>query len=978
MTNRSTLPPDPGTHANLPDAIAASLAFQAPADSFEYPQRIGGDVERIREALSFVSPDDRETWLKMGMAIKNEIGATGFDIWDAWSQGSDAYNATDARDVWKSIKADGGISGGTLFHEAKLNGWRDESYTPPTPAEIAERQRKAEEQAARDAEDAARQQAETARKAAAVWDQSVEATENPYLTRKGVAATETLRQIETDTAAKILGYHPSAGRKRLNGTLLVAPLHRGGELVSLELIDGSGIKAALKGKGTKTGAYWSAQPLDAIEGTVIVAEGVSTALSIQMATGLPVVAALSVSNFAKVISAIHASHKRLRPILAADLDKETGEPIEAAVKASTRFRPPIPIVAPDFGPERPEGATDFNDLHVHRGLDVVRTQIETAVQAIEPDAGEDEEPPETGLFPPASERPCYCVLDDWEERDGQKYRPGVYQCSKKEKEGGGYTLSEHWFCSPLHVDAITYDGQENNFGRLLRFRNSLKRWREWAMPMELLRGSGEELRGELLAMGVELDPYQAKKELPAYLQREHPKRRIHCALQTGWAGACFVLPDVVIGPTAAGVIFQSGERGHDEYTTAGTLDGWETEIAARAVGNPLLMMGLSAGFAGPMLQKCLAEGGGVHLVGESSTGKSTIVDGACSIWGGRGYKRSWKGTANGQEGVAALFNDNLLALDEISEADPREVGAIVYQLGNGTGKQRANRSGRARAVTRWRCLILSSGERTIATTMQEGGHRAKAGQAVRMLDVPAARAYGAWDDLHGMPSGEAFSDAIKQAAIRHHGLVGRAFLERLTREEGDFPAMLENFKAHDLFKTPGGEGQEKRAAARFALIGMAGELATEYGLTGWAKGDALNAAGVCFRLWHAERGGGNDERRQILDKVARFIERHGDSRFSDANATTETIKVYERAGWWRDTQDGRDYLFNSDGMREALTGFDFRRALDVLQEAGVIDPPRANGERARFDRIGGRPVKVYAVHSGRLAEIEPAGAEHGA
>ena len=41
-----------------------------------------------------------------------------------------------------------------------------------------------------------------------------------------------------------------------------------------------------------------------------------------------------------------------------------------------------------------------------------------------------------------------------------------------------------------------WNGQDNNFGRLLRFRNTVGRWREWAMPMELLRGSGDELRGE--------------------------------------------------------------------------------------------------------------------------------------------------------------------------------------------------------------------------------------------------------------------------------------------------------------------------------------------------------------------------------------------------------------------------------------------------------------------------------------------------
>jgi putative DNA primase/helicase len=121
----------------------------------------------------------------------------------------------------------------------------------------------------------------------------------------------------------------------------------------------------------------------------------------------------------------------------------------------------------------------------------------------------------------------------------------------------------------------------------------------------------------------------------------------------------------------------------------GTLDGWRTEIAARAVGNPLFALGLSAAFAGPMLARCNAEGGGLHFVGDSSTGKTTILEAACSVWGGRGYRRSWRATANGMEGAAALFNDCLLALDEISECDPREVGNIVYSLGNGRGKQRA-------------------------------------------------------------------------------------------------------------------------------------------------------------------------------------------------------------------------------------------------------------------------------------------------
>lgn len=206
-------------------------------------------------------------------------------------------------------------------------------------------------------------------------------------------------------------------------------------------------------------------------------------------------------------------------------------------------------------------------------------------------------------------------------------------------------------------------------------------------------------------------------------------------------------------------------------------------------------------------------------------------------------------------------------------------------LGNGRGKQRAGRTGAARGVVRWRCFVISNGEFTIATTMQEAGQRTKAGQSVRLLDIPAARAFGAWDTLHGAASATVFSDAIKRAAAQHHGLVGRAFLEKLIRDERDFCALLEEFKSVKMFAADGGEGQDKRAAGRFALIGLSGELATEYGLTGWQEGEAMRAAGEGFKLWQAQRGKGNNERRQVSEKVSGFIERHGDGRFSDAGTT---------------------------------------------------------------------------------------------
>ena len=44
-------------------------------------------------------------------------------IWDTWSQTSAKYDARDQDRVWQSFKADGGVTLGTLFHEAEQYGY---------------------------------------------------------------------------------------------------------------------------------------------------------------------------------------------------------------------------------------------------------------------------------------------------------------------------------------------------------------------------------------------------------------------------------------------------------------------------------------------------------------------------------------------------------------------------------------------------------------------------------------------------------------------------------------------------------------------------------------------------------------------------------------------------------------------------------------------------------------------------------------
>ena len=352
------------------------------------------DRERIREAVSFVPPDDRETWLRMAMAVKSELGVAGFDLWDAWSQQADSYNTRDARDVWKSIRANGKVTAGTLFHEAKANGWRDDGmHQKPTTEDLAKRKRIAEERTRHEDAAIARERADTAKKAAAGWKAATDVKpDNPYLVRKEIAPTETLREIDADKLAGILGYIPKTSGEPLAGRLLVAPIKQGGIFSTLELIDGDGRKAALSGRGTRAGGYWAAQPLpDALE-TLLIGEGVATVLSAREATGHPAIAALSSGNLLAVAQAMRECYPTAALVILADLVKKTGKPDRHAIEAAQSVGGKLAV--PDFGADRDPGMSDFNDATVTCGQDAVKRAIAGAMETARGESQPGENAPE--------------------------------------------------------------------------------------------------------------------------------------------------------------------------------------------------------------------------------------------------------------------------------------------------------------------------------------------------------------------------------------------------------------------------------------------------------------------------------------------------------------------------------------------------------------------------------------------------------
>ena len=317
------------------------------------------EEDRIRAALSHVPADARDTWVQMGMAVKDELGDGGFDLWDDWSKSSGAYNESDARSVWRSFKA-GGITIATLFSEAIAHGYAEtEPLKPIDPAEHARRRPVREQEAKDAAKRHERTQAEAADKARELWEKAGTVhADHAYIRSKKIKpyGAKQLREQVVIKIQDVDGVHHSAQYIQPDGS---KTFQTGGRI--------SGCFAAVTG-GAKPNAT---TPL-------LICEGFATACSLHEATQYPVAAAMNAGNLLNVAKAWRAKYPRVRIVICADDDTGTaGNP--GMTKATEAARAVGALLAvPDFGPDRPDRSSDFNDLHALDGLDALRRNVDAA------------------------------------------------------------------------------------------------------------------------------------------------------------------------------------------------------------------------------------------------------------------------------------------------------------------------------------------------------------------------------------------------------------------------------------------------------------------------------------------------------------------------------------------------------------------------------------------------------------------------
>jgi putative DNA primase/helicase len=937
--------------------------------------------ELIRSALAHIPANlPRDEWARVAMAIKSEFpDGTGLDLFADWSATGEGHDTKATRSTWRSVKAGGGVGIGTLLHLAKEHGFTMPrgSDAPAGPDPAAQARRERERAASRQAE-AARIEADHARaadEAAALWADASATGASPYLARKGITA--------------------HGVRIAADGWLLVPVRDETGKLWNLQRIapskpaDGTD-KLFLRGGRKSALWHWCGEPAGA--GVLLVAEGYATAASLYEATGHAVAVAFDAGNLAHVARALRKLHPAALLVLCGDDDAQTlartgNNPGRDKATAAALAVHGLAV----FPEGLPGGGSDFNDLHQHiggaAGLAAVRSIVQAAIDAHQVHQVHQVQPAPASRETPATAA-AVDALDVFDVQDSGVWFVGIEQDGKRRHP--------EWVCSRMDVAARTRDQDGGGWGYLLQFADPLGHAKQWAMPARMLSGDGGEYRAALLNMGLRIAPSpKARNLLTQYIQTRAPAEFAQCTDRIGWHGTAFVLPRETVGDDAERIVFQTDGAIENTFGTRGTPEQWRDRVGALCAGNSRLVFAVACAFAGPLLRPAGMESGGFHLRGDSSSGKTTALKVAASVYGGANFLQRWRTTDNALEGIAAQHSDVLLVLDELSQVDPKTAGECAYMLANEQSKARSTRTSQPRARLVWRLLFLSAGELGLADHMAEGMKRARTGQEVRMADIPAdaGAGMGAFENLHGSEGGAMFARHITREALACYGAPGRAFIEwacthadTLARRTREALAALVGQLVPEA-----ASGQVERVGARFALVGVAGELATEAGLTGWAKGESERAARACFNAWLAARGGiGNGEVVAMLRAVRRFLEMHGDGRFTPWHraADDHNPKTLQRAGVRRMLNaDGEPIKSNSQhgvefGERmsaavgegvsyeyfilpevfrtEVAAGFDSRTVARVLQEHGCLEADKG-GLTVKTRLPGMGPTHCYRI-----------------
>ncbi|MGY0147000.1 DUF927 domain-containing protein [Edwardsiella tarda] len=741
-----------------------------------------------------------------------------------------------------------------------------------------------------------------------------------------------------------------------DGSLLLALVGDTGDVTAAQTISPQGEKRLLTGSA-KRGAYYAVNAPEQPQ-SVLIAEGLATALSVHlMRPDALTVVAIDAGNLLPVAEVMRRKYPEAQITIAADNDQHGDNQPNTGKIAAERA---AAAVAGWVSLPPTDHKADWNDYHQQRGQFDAKIAFTTSMYQPQGEAASTSTAPQ--LLAGEDDETTVMDIDPLKPRIESRDDGVFYVSPKVDKDSGEIINNESWLCSPLDVIGTGRDDKDQYLIlRWLAFGEDAHK--TVAIPLADI-GEREGWR-TLKAGGVTVTTKSSLRAVLAdWLQRSGPRTMWRVANATGWQCGAYIMPDgEIIGTPDQPVLFNGRSSAAAGYTVAGTADSWRESVGHLADGNYSMMTGVAAALAAPLIGLCGADGFGIHFYEQSSAGKTTTANVASSLYGDPDALRlTWYGTALGLANEAAAHNDGLMPLDEVGQgADPVSVSQSAYALFNGVGKLQGAKEGGNRDLKRWRTVAISTGEMDLETFIATVGRKTKAGQLVRLLNIPLSKAV----NFHDHQNGKQHADALKDAYQHHHGAAGRQWIKWLTDHQQQAINTVRECEARWRSLIPADYGEQvHRVAARFAILEAALLLGNV--VTGWDKQTCQDAIQHSFNAWVREFGTGNKEHQQIIEQAEAFLNAYGLSRFAPIPYGPEDLPIKELAGYRKggglDDEKMVFYTLPATFEKEIAAGFNPKQFAEALKHAGMLNPPQTGrGFQRKSPRIGGRQFNVYVM-----------------
>lgn len=349
-----------------------------------------------------------------------------------------------------------------------------------------------------------------------------------------------------------------------------------------------------------------------------------------------------------------------------------------------------------------------------------------------------------------------------------------------------------------------------------------------------------------------------------YLNSFKPKLRHVLLLRTGWIGNSYVFPDMIAGIAKPKPIYRPAVgHGGNHPLVGGSLEKWTNTVATLAKYSDRITLAISVSFYALIMAAFGNETSATfHVHGPAGHGKTTLLTAAQSIhgWAGRDSLFHWDLTRTGLNELAAEHCDRLLVLDELARLGDTEkeiaakAQAASFNIASGHGRVRSAHFGKNGNPTRWRVVVLSTGEIGISENAAVAGKARLDGDLVRLIDIPAIATaeHGVFNRIpKGYRDSEAAILALEKASAENFGHPARAFILRFLEDRGKYTALLTKWEQRFFEKANVPQDKwERRFARRFARVYAAGMLARRFKIVPWSAKWTRQAITNCY---HAAR-----------------------------------------------------------------------------------------------------------------------------